>query len=107
MLVRIWQRASKHQSILKRVRQGELNIGHAHCERIARRIVGYGRGSQRCCKFGISPADNLGKDMIAAGEVPIGRLMRHTQAPRHVAQAELFKALLFDNRHGFGKACLS
>lgn len=75
----IWQRRPEHQPILQGMGGGISEIGIPHrCEiRLCART--YWPSVEMSCETGKGPGHDLGQDVIAAGEVLVGCLMRHTK----------------------------
>jgi hypothetical protein len=94
---RIRQRCAEHQPVLQRMSERILDISPSHLRQfiacaLMRLLI------QKVRERLEGAPDDLSQDMIAAGEMFVRRLVRYTQPPRHLTQAQAFHALTLDDR---------
>lgn len=103
----IGQRRPEDQAVLQGMAQRVVEIGATHGVEIGKgvglprpRIQVVGEGDE-------GAAHHLGQQVIAAGIVLVGRLVRHAEPARDLAQAERLDAITLDDRQGFVDAGLA
>ena len=97
MLRRLRPRRAEHQSVFKGLAVGVIQIGMPHRAEVDVRIAAARPLIKVLRKIDEAPAHDFGEQMIAANEVPVGRLVRDSQPSRDIAHAQVFNALLSDH----------
>ena len=78
----------EHQRVVERMLVRVLEVGAPHAGHVLVSVSAARPRFQVFCETCEGAADNFGKDMISAGEVFTGRLMRDTEAAGDFAQAQ-------------------
>jgi hypothetical protein len=86
----------KHQPVLERVPGREGQVALAQRGQVCARVGLRAARVQVVGKLPVAAADHRRQQVVAAGVVPVRRLVRHAQAARHLAQAQAFHAVLGD-----------
>jgi hypothetical protein len=106
MLARVGQARAEHQPVFQRMARGIVEVEPAERGEVGRRIAGVVAGAECGVEVAEAAVDHLGEQVVAAGEVAVGRLVRDAEPARDLAQAEVLDAHVADDRQRLGDAGL-